>query len=43
MENFSVLDPRKQELLEARLLGSRVCEDDNVNLNFLIENLNIFL
>lgn len=24
MENFSAMDPRKQELLEARLLGSRV-------------------
>lgn len=36
MENFSVLDARKQELLEARLLGSRVCDgnDDNVNFNW---------
>ena len=24
MENFSALDPRKQELLEARFLGGRV-------------------
>ncbi|CAL8073566.1 unnamed protein product [Orchesella dallaii] len=32
MENFSVLDPRKQELLEARLLGNRMSSGSQVQV-----------